>query len=106
MIAPLAGPQQLVAFTFILTFFGMAAASLFLLLERHQVRRVRDDGRAAIGHGRDRGGTLGGRPAAVLLARDHEGGNGDSGQERTEVLAVQRDGDDGVSQPTRVCLDK
>jgi bacteriorhodopsin len=37
MIAQLAGLQQLVAFTFILTFFGMAAASLFLLLERHQV---------------------------------------------------------------------
>ncbi len=37
MIAQLAGLQQLVAFTFILTFFGMAAASLFLMLERHQV---------------------------------------------------------------------
>jgi bacteriorhodopsin len=37
MIAQLAGLQQLVAFTFILTLFGMAAASLFLLIERHQV---------------------------------------------------------------------
>jgi bacteriorhodopsin len=37
MIAHLAGLQQLVAFTFILTFFGMSAAALFLLIERHQV---------------------------------------------------------------------
>jgi sensory rhodopsin len=37
MIGTLAGLQQLVAFTFILTFFGMSAASIFLLLERHGV---------------------------------------------------------------------
>ncbi len=37
MISQLDGLQQLVAFTFILTFFGMSAASLFLLVERHQV---------------------------------------------------------------------
>jgi len=37
MIAQLGGLQQLVAFTFILTFFGMAAAALFLLVERNQV---------------------------------------------------------------------
>jgi bacteriorhodopsin len=37
MIAQLAGLQQLTAFTFILTFFGMSAASVFLLVERHQV---------------------------------------------------------------------
>jgi len=37
MIAQLAGLQQLVAFTFILTFFGMSAASLFMLIDRNQV---------------------------------------------------------------------
>lgn len=37
MIAQLAGLQQLVAFTFILTFFGMAAAAVFLLIERNHV---------------------------------------------------------------------
>ena len=37
MIAQLAGLQQLVAFTFILTFFGMSATAVFLLIERHNV---------------------------------------------------------------------
>ncbi|HEX2809636.1 MAG TPA: bacteriorhodopsin [Kineosporiaceae bacterium] len=37
MIAQLAGLQQLVAFTFILTFFGMSVASLFMLIDRNQV---------------------------------------------------------------------
>lgn len=37
MISQLDGLQQLVAFTFIFTLFGMAAAAVFLILERNQV---------------------------------------------------------------------
>jgi sensory rhodopsin len=37
MIAQLGGLEQLVAFTFILTFFGLAATAVFLLLERNHV---------------------------------------------------------------------
>lgn len=37
MISDLAGLQQLVAFTFLLSFFGMAAGSLFFLIERDRV---------------------------------------------------------------------